>query len=166
MVDPTQPKALVPKPLLAVRQLVASDLPALLALYTHLHAQDEPPPAAEVVARTWQTLLADPQQLYLGGFVHDELVTSCVLVTVLNLTRGCRPYGLIENVVTHASHRQRGYARAVLHGALQHAWGNGCYKVMLMTGRLDEPTLRFYESTGFDRHAKQAFVARPPSTSN
>ena len=98
--------------------------------------------------------------------MHDELVTSCVLVTVLNLTRGCTPYGLIENVVTHTSHRQRGYARAVLHGALQHAWGNGCYKVMLMTGRLDEPTLRFYESTGFDRHAKQAFVARPPSTSN
>ena len=53
MVDPTQPKALVPKPLLAVRQLVASDLPALLALYTHLHAHDEPLPAAEVLARTW-----------------------------------------------------------------------------------------------------------------
>ncbi|MBK6004527.1 hypothetical protein JJB11_00365 [Ramlibacter ginsenosidimutans] len=37
----------------------------------------------------------------------------------------------------------------------------GCYKVMLQTGRLDEGTFRFYESAGFDRHGKQAFIARP-----
>ena len=100
--------------------------------------------------------------MYLGGFVHDELVTSCVLVTVLNLTRGCKPYGLIENVVTHAAHRNRGYGKAVLAEALSFAWSQGCYKVMLMTGRKDEHTLRFYEQAGFDRHGKQAFVAKPP----
>ena len=32
-----------------------------------------------------------------------------------------------------------------------------------MTGRKDEATLRFYEGAGFDRHGKQAFVARPPA---
>ena len=31
-----------------------------------------------------------------------------------------------------------------------------------MTGRKDEHTLRFYEQAGFDRHGKQAFVAKPP----
>ena len=31
-----------------------------------------------------------------------------------------------------------------------------------MTGRKDPDTLRFYENAGFDRHGKQAFVARPP----
>jgi len=36
-----------------------------------------------------------------------------------------------------------------------------CYKVMLLTGRKGEGTLRFYERAGFDRHGKQAFVARP-----
>lgn len=37
-----------------------------------------------------------------------------------------------------------------------------CYKVMLMTGRRDEATLRFYEAAGFSRNAKQAFVAKHP----
>jgi hypothetical protein len=32
---------------------------------------------------------------------------------------------------------------------------------MLLTGRKDEGTYRFYESIGFDRHAKQAFLAKP-----
>ena len=34
--------------------------------------------------------------------------------------------------------------------------------MMLMTGRKDDATLRFYERAGFDCHGKQAFIARPP----
>jgi hypothetical protein len=30
---------------------------------------------------------------------------------------------------------------------------------MLMTGRKDEATLRFYEGAGFKRHVKEAFIA-------
>ena len=36
-----------------------------------------------------------------------------------------------------------------------------CYKAMLLTGRKNEGIYRFYESAGFDRHAKQTFVAKP-----
>lgn len=32
---------------------------------------------------------------------------------------------------------------------------------MLATGTKKEEKLRFYESVGFDRHDKQAFVAKP-----
>jgi hypothetical protein len=32
---------------------------------------------------------------------------------------------------------------------------------MLLTGRKNEGTYQFYESVGFDRHAKQAFLAKP-----
>lgn len=78
-----------------------------------------------------------------------------------NLTRGCKPYAVIENVVTHSQHRQQGYGTAILKHALAYAWSVECYKVMLMTGRKDEATLRFYESAGFDRQSKQAFIAMP-----
>lgn len=148
-------------PALAIRPLVAQDLDALLALYTHLHTQDDPLPPQAEVQHIWQTLLAEPRNHYLGGFVGEQLVSSCVLTTIANLTRGCRPYGLIENVVTHAAQRQRGYGKALLHAALQQAWAQGCYKVMLMTGRQDEATLRFYAHAGFDSRGKQAFIARP-----
>ncbi|MDM0009985.1 transposase [Variovorax sp. J22G73] len=36
------------------------------------------------------------------------------------------------------------------------------YKVMLMTGRKDEATFRFYEAAGFNRDDKQAFIAKAP----
>ena len=88
-------------------------------------------------------------------------MASCVLSITPNLTRGCRPYGLIENVVTDAAFRRQGYGRAVLQHALKCGWQAECYKVMLLTGRKDARTSAFYESVGFDRDAKQAFLAKP-----
>lgn len=144
---------------LHIRPLVAGDLQALLALYQHLHASDDSLPSPARVEAIWADLVADPRNVYLGGFVGGQLVASCVLTTIPNLTRGCRPYGLIENVVTHSAFRHRGFGKAVL----QQAWAQGCYKAMLMTGRKDEAVMQFYEGAGFDRHDKQAFVARPPA---
>ena len=91
-----------------------------------------------------------------------QLISSCMLTIIPNLTRACRPFGVIENVVTQSAYRGQGWGRALLRHALAHAWQARCYKVMLMTGRKDENTLRFYEQSGFERHGKQAFVARPP----
>jgi GNAT superfamily N-acetyltransferase len=144
-----------------IRPIPREGLQQLLALYAHLHSTDDPLPEDNAVEAIWEELLANPRYRYFGVYVGEELVSSCTLTTVPNLTRGCRPYGLIENVVTHPDHRDLGYGKAVLAHALSHAWAVGCYKVMLMTGRKSEPTFSFYESAGFDRHAKQAFVAKP-----
>lgn len=144
-----------------IRPIARSELTQLLALYTHLHAGDEPPPDGEALEQIWNELLGNHRYRYPGAFVDGQLVSSCTITIVPNLTRGGRPYGLIENVVTHAAFRGQGYAKAVLHQALSFAWAQGCYKVMLMTGRKDEATLEFYESAGFDRQGKQAFIARP-----
>jgi GNAT superfamily N-acetyltransferase len=105
--------------------------------------------------------MASDRYAYFGGFIGEELVSTCALAVIPNLTRGCRPYGVIENVVTHASHRRRGYGTALLRAALARAWREGCYKVMLMTGRKDDETFHFYRSAGFDSDEKQAFVAMP-----
>lgn len=144
-----------------IRPVARSELAQLLALYAHLHADDEPPPDGDALAMIWDELQDSQRYLYLGAYVGGQLVSSCTITVIPNLTRGGRPYGLVENVVTHADHRGHGYAKAVLHDALSFAWAQGCYKVMLMTGRKDEATLRFYESAGFDRQGKQAFIARP-----
>jgi len=144
-----------------IRLIHPNELNELLSLYAHLHKSDEPLPESSVVQAVWQELMANPRYKYFGGYVGNTLVASCTITVIPNLTRGCKPYGVIENVVTHASHRNKGYGKAVLAHALSHAWSTGCYKVMLLTGRKDEATLQFYESAGFDRHAKQAFHAKP-----
>jgi ribosomal protein S18 acetylase RimI-like enzyme len=144
-----------------VREIKASELKDLLMLYQHLHADDDPLPDLDTIESIWQELRVSPYHKYFGVYVEDRLVSSCTLTLTPNLTRACRPYGVIENVVTDASFRNRGFARAVLKKALDFSWASNCYKVMLMTGHKDEANLRFYESVGFNRHEKQAFIARP-----
>ena len=146
-----------------IRDLAAHELPELLALYRHLHVADDPLPARDVIEAVWQELQGSSRCRYFGAYLDGRLIASCTLTVIPNLTRACRPYGVVENVVTHVQHRNRGHGQALLRHALGIAWSQGCYKVMLMTGRKDDATLRFYESAGFDRHDKQAFIARPPA---
>jgi len=144
-----------------INPLVQEHLEALLALYKHLHDSDLPMPTQSVIHQVWDEILANPRMRVFGGFVEGQLVTSCVLGITPNLTRACKPYGVIENVVTHFEHRRKGYGRLLLQHTLNYAWNNDCYKVMLLTGRINESTFLFYESAGFDRKGKQAFVAKP-----
>jgi len=144
-----------------IRLIQEGELNQLLSLYSHLNASDDPLPKEATAQAIWQELLANTRYRYFGGFVDGAIVCSCTLTVIPNLTRGCRPYGLIENVVTHAQYRNLGYGKAILAEALSHAWSVNCYKVMLLTGRKDDAIVRFYESAGFNRNDKQAFVARP-----
>lgn len=143
-----------------IRPLAFHEWPALLALYRHLHAHDEPL-APERAEAAWQAMRDTPGLHVLGGYVDGALVCSCVLSVIPNLTRGGRSYGLIENVVTHTGHRNRGLGKRLLAHALALAWSQDCYKVLLSTSRKDPATLGFYRAAGFDADDKQGFVARP-----
>ena len=145
-----------------VRSVRSEDLPHLLALYPHLNPTD-PIPSLAVAERRLQELLRYPGSAVFIGIADASTVASCTLVVIPNLTRGGQPYGLIENVVTHADHRGRGYGKQVLQAAVGAAWEAGCYKVMLMTGSKKPSTLAFYTAAGFE-HSKTGFqVRRLPS---
>jgi GNAT superfamily N-acetyltransferase len=146
---------------MTIRECQTGDLPRLLALYQHLHVKDAPLPEAPILECVWRELLNDPKIHLLVGEVDGMLACSCILVIVPNLSRGARPYGLIENVVTHSLYRRHGYGTAILQHALDIAWKLNCYKVMLLTGRQDENILRFYEGAGFKRGIKTGFIATP-----
>ncbi len=146
--------------LTTVREVTEAEPPALLHLYTHLNPNDPPLPLDEA-ADIWTPMMRDPNQCVYGAYLASEIVATCTLIVISNLTRGGRPYALIENVVTHPDYRRRGCATAALKHALEAAWGRGCYKVILLTGSKNETTLRFYENAGFQRGVKTGFVARP-----
>lgn len=143
---------------IVVRPVVREDLPGLLDLYQHLNPKDPKLDAAKVEA-AWDALANSRGNTIFVADVSGALMASCVLSIIPNLTRGARPYAVIENVVTHAEHRRGGLGRAVMTAALDAAWDAGCYKVMLASGR-DELTLRFYENIGFKRGGKTFFEMR------
>ena len=142
-----------------VREAVFEDLDALLGLDPHLH-ETAVPDKDDRLMKTWAGILADDNHHVVVDEQDGELVASCVCVVVPNLTRGARPYALVENVVTHAAHRRQGHARACLDRAREIARQAGCYKIMLMTGSKSEGTLEFYRSCGYSDAEKTAFVQR------
>jgi GNAT superfamily N-acetyltransferase len=147
---------------LLVRQIKREELDALLALYKHLHRKDAPLPERSALDALWATMMADPRFHCFVGELGHRIISSYTLVVIPNLTRGARPYGLIENVVTDADHRNRGFGTALVRRALREAWDENCYKVMLLTVSKEDSVLRFYEDAGFQRGLKTGFVAYPP----
>ena len=140
-----------------IRGIRPEELPQLLALYRHLHPDgwlEEGPRAAAV----WEAIAATPWYRIVVAEEGGELVSSCTLLLVPNLTHGGRPYGLIENVVTRPDCRNRGLATACLDFAKALAAEQGCYKLMLMTGSKRETTLDFYRKAGYRSDQKTAFV--------
>jgi GNAT superfamily N-acetyltransferase len=142
-----------------IRAVRREELPNLLALYRHLHPNDPELAVSPDMERLWTRICADPNQHYFGVDVGGQLVATCTLAIIPNLTRSARPYGLIKNVVTHPDFRRQGIGTALLRQALRCAWTQNCYKVMLLTGRKDPATLRFYERAGFRAGVKTGFIA-------
>ena len=145
---------------LEIREAAPEDLRAVLELYRHLQPADSPP-EPEALQQAWGELLADPKIHLLLAWSEGRAAATCVLVVIPNLTRGARPYGLIENVVTNPAFQRRRIGTRLLHHALELAWEQGCYKVMLLTSRKDPGLFQFYEQAGFIRGDKTGFVARP-----
>jgi ribosomal protein S18 acetylase RimI-like enzyme len=142
-----------------IRRAIEQDLPEVLNLYRHLHPHEAQLETA-TAERVWSNLLTSSFVTVIVAQAAEQLVSSCTLAIVPNLSRGGRSYGVIENVVTHADHRKRGLGRRVLAHALDIASQADCYKVHLATGSKRETTLRFYEEAGFERGGKTYFEVR------
>ncbi len=135
---------------LEIREAKLSDLQDLWPLYRELNPGDEI--IDEKAARSrLETLEKYPGSVVLIGTVENVAVTSCTLIVIPNLARAGRPYALIENVVTSASNQKKGYGKAILAEAINRAWKQDCYKVMLLTGSKDPGTILFYEKCGFSQ---------------
>jgi len=148
-----------------VRAAGPADIAPLLKLYRDLQPDDEDLDIDVALAR-WEMLRRYPGSDIFVGRLGSQLVTTCTLVVIPNLTRNGAPYALIENVVTGAGHRRRGFGKAVLIEAINAAWAAECYKVMLLTGSTQPGTLKFYHDVGFEQN-KTGFQIRhiPPRPS-
>ena len=140
-----------------VREARKEDLNALLELYLFLH-ENRIPESSDHLERTWDQIIEDRNHHLIVNDVDGQIVSSCVCVIIPNLTRDIRPYAFVENVVTHADYRGKGYAGECLDYAKRIAEQENCYKMMLLTGSKTADTLRFYEKAGYNSSDKTAFI--------
>ena len=140
-----------------IREVKREDLAELLELYLYLH-EDSIPEMNSHLEKAWEQILEDPNHHLIVNEIDGRIISSCVCVIIPNLTRNVRPYAFVENVVTHADYRRKGYAGECLAYAKKIAEQENCYKMMLLTGSKKPETLHFYEKAGYNSGDKTAFV--------
>ncbi|MBP5414863.1 MAG: GNAT family N-acetyltransferase [Lachnospiraceae bacterium] len=140
-----------------IREARREDLKEILELYLFLH-EESVPKMDEHLKETWDQIMEDENHHLIVNEIDGKIVSSCVCVIIPNLTRNVRPYAFVENVVTHADHRKKGYAGECLEYAKGIAEQANCYKMMLLTGSKRAETLNFYENAGYNSSDKTAFI--------
>ena len=133
---------------ITIRPAVESDLPALLALYAQLHPEDPPLPLAHT-GQIWREIAAQSGRRVLLAELDDDTVGTVDCSVLANLTRGGRPFMLVENVVVADHARRRGVGRRLLAAAVAVARSAGCYKVQLLSRTERTDAHAFYEYAGF-----------------
>lgn len=158
--EPARPAGFFMTEDLLIRPAASSDLAALLSLYHDLNPEDLKADRFRQ-EQTYTQMLVQPGLTILLAFLGGKPVATLTLVIVPNLTRGCAPYAILENVVTLTSCRGKGIGKRLMQDAIERAWAAGCFKIMLMSGSANLPAHAFYDSMGFKR-SKTGFELRQP----
>ena len=146
---------------LVIREAIENDSKSLIKLYSQLNKDDPTIPEQEFSVKLNSILANDALFIFVYENEAGDLIGTCYLNVIDNLTRNLSPYGVIENVVIDEAYRNRGIGQEIIRYALNNAWELGCYKTMLLTGSKKKSTLHFYERCGFQVGKKTAFLARP-----
>jgi GNAT superfamily N-acetyltransferase len=135
---------------LTIRAAVAADLPAVLALYRELDADEaiEPAKARAIFDR----MACYPDYTLYAAEAGGAVLGTFTLLVMENIAHAGARSGIIEAVAVAGAEQGRGIGRAMMRAALDLARAKGCYKVSLSTRMSRERAHVFYESLGFERH--------------
>jgi GNAT superfamily N-acetyltransferase len=136
-----------------IRPATETDLSGLLALYAELHPEDPPLPAERGLA-IWQRIACQPGRVILVAESGGAIIGTADCSILDNLTRGGRPFMLVENVVVAASRRRTGVATRLFEAVTDLAVREDCYKVQLISRSDRVDAHAFYRSCGYETVAE------------
>ena len=138
-----------------------SDLDEMLKVFAASEVSSAAKPYGRAEAIWLEMINSDGVAVFVAE-AAGTIVSTCMLIMAPNLLRSGKRHGFLENVVTHPDFRGRGYGRAVVRTALEHAWRADCHHVLLQSGRDDRRVHTFYEGLGFRPGLRTGYVAIRP----
>ena len=94
-----------------IRLAVRSDYDQLLDLLRQLNPTD--PEASEIELKVFEEIIESKHFDLVVADDEDIILGTCYINIIPNITRGGRPYAVIENVVTDSAHRRYGIGAKV-----------------------------------------------------
>lgn len=143
-----------------IREIAPTEMEDLIRLYNYLYDDDLPRPDADEMKFVFRKIIENDSIICFVAEVHGKVVASCVLAIIPNLSRGCRSYAFIENVVTHKNYRRKGIGKALIKHVIEFSFRSNCYKIMLLANSDAQSAHNFYEACGFKSDSKTGFIIR------
>jgi GNAT superfamily N-acetyltransferase len=142
-----------------IRELTENDLDDVIVLLRQLSPIAVDPDRPVLRAKILEIAHCGHMKVF-GYEDGGRIAGMCTVGRIEGLSKGCRPFAVIENVVVHEAARRQGIGTKLVCHAVDQAEEWGCYKVVLETGTRNEGKLRFYEKCGLVRGDKTAFIKR------
>jgi ribosomal protein S18 acetylase RimI-like enzyme len=138
-------------PTLLIRDAVASDLPAIVALLADdpFGREREAVPLDPAYARALAAIEADPNNRQLVAIEGGDIVGCFQLTFIPGLGRRGRWRAQIESVRVATDRRGGGRGAAMMAWAIDRARERGCALVQLTTDKRRDDAHRFYRRLGF-----------------
>ncbi|RJG48203.1 GNAT family N-acetyltransferase [Motilimonas pumila] len=143
-----------------IRPAKCEDLAQVQALYRQLRPGDSEL-SVQQAAASWQSIISDSRTCIVVAEVAGQLASTCAVGVNLSLANGARPFAVIEHVVTCAKFRRQGLSKRVLQFAIDWAWQQDCYKILLLSGEQLTQAHKLYQSVGFKAGIERGFVLKP-----
>ncbi len=140
-----------------VRTADINDLGGIMKLYSELNPDDDNIADNTALESVWRDIMGKDSIRYFVMEQGEQIVSTCNIAVIPNLSRGARPFSVIENVVTRHDYRNRGCGAKVVNAAVDFARACGCYKVMLLSSSGRKAAHAFYEKLGFNSTDKIGF---------
>ena len=130
-----------------VVDIAADDLPQLAELIRELTGLETPP---DRLGAAHAALAANPDARVVGARHGGRLAGAACGFLCPDIVGACRPFLVVENVVTAPDWRRRGVGRLLM-DALE-AWGHerGCSYAMLVSGPARREAHAFYAALGYE----------------
>ncbi|MCL2115434.1 MAG: GNAT family N-acetyltransferase [Methanobrevibacter sp.] len=91
---------------------------------------------------------------------NGNIIGSCYICIIPNLSRNGKSIGFIENVIIDNNYRRKGIGKKLMEMAINYGKENNCYKIVLQSGIKRTEAHKFYENIGFNGKSKKAFDLR------
>lgn len=143
-----------------VREAVRDDLDSIVQLNRFLNPNDSKINENKLKL-TWEKIIENSDFFkYYVLEIDSRIISACTITVNPNLTRSCRPFAVVENVITHPDYRGEGHGKELMKRVIDYAKKCDCYKIMLLSSSDRVNAHGFYSSLGFDSKSKRAFQLR------